>query len=147
VIVDDDPADAYVLQRVLFNIALPLEVAVLADGAAFIEFYSENQHQEGSHRRQLVLLDINMPIMNGFEALIALNKSGVPRHTPILMFSTSCEECDVTKAYELGVNGYVKKPSAIAEAETMMSALDAYWLRTNVAMGFRVSAGRAHYIS
>jgi DNA-binding NarL/FixJ family response regulator len=49
------------------------------------------------------------------------------------MFSTSSEPADVKLAYELGVNGYVKKPSSIEEAERIVTALNAYWLKTNIA--------------
>ena len=137
VIVDDDPADAYVLKRAISNSSIVLDVKTLVDGAAFVDFYSSEESNSATNRRQLFLLDINMPMLNGFEALAALNELKMPRHSPIIMFSTSSVHSDVARAYELGVNGYVKKPSAIEEAENTMVALNLFWLKTNIAAGFR----------
>lgn len=132
VIVDDDPADAYIVKLALANTALPVEVKLLEDGGAFVDYYSGFENDDLAQHRQVVLLDINMPILSGFEALASLNDMGAQRHAPILMFSTSCEPIDVVRAYRLGVNGYVKKPSTIEQAEATMRALTSYWLKTNI---------------
>jgi CheY-like chemotaxis protein len=145
VIVDDDPADAYVLQRAIANAAILTEVKVLGDGGAFVDFYAGDRELDRAQRRQLVLLDINMPILSGFDALKALNELSAVRHAPILMFSTSCEPVDVARAYDLGVNGYVKKPATIEEAESTVLALSAYWLKTNIPAGQRAAADNPDY--
>ena len=134
VIVDDDPADTYVMRRAFAKAAIPAEIDLIADGQAFVDFYAGSTNDAPAPTRQLVLLDINMPILNGFDALRALDAMGVARHAPILMFSTSSEPDDIARAYDLGVNGYVKKPGTIEEAETLAVALDAYWLKANIAL-------------
>jgi two-component system response regulator len=145
VIVDDDPDDAYMLQRAITNAAISTEVKILDDGAAFVDFYSSDHEIDQTQRRQLVLLDINMPILSGFEALHALEEMGARRHAPILMFSTSCEPVDVTRAYELGVNGYVKKPCTVEEAQRTVVALNAFWLETNIAIVPRTASDGHDY--
>lgn len=132
VMVDDDPADTYIIRRALTQAAVDVDIELLLDGQAFVDFYSSREERSRTRGHQLVLLDINMPLLNGFDALRAITDMAVPRHTPILMFSTSSEPEDIALAYHLGVNGYVKKPGTIDEAATVAAALDAYWLRTNI---------------
>jgi CheY-like chemotaxis protein len=131
VIVDDDPDDVYIIRRAIAQADLPVEVALLPDGQAFVDFYAAGAAP--AQPRQIVLLDINMPVLTGFDALRTLGEIGAPRHTPIVMFSTSAEPDDVARAYGLGVNGYVKKPGTIEEATALVVALDAYWLKSNIA--------------
>ncbi len=133
IIVDDDPDDTYIIKRALAAAALPVCIEVIEDGQSFVDFYCSNTDGSSRFTRQLVLLDVNMPVLSGFDALRTLRTAGALRHTPILMFSTSSEPADVKLAYELGVNGYVKKPSSIEEAERIVTALNAYWLKTNIA--------------
>ncbi len=132
VIVDDDPADTYIMQRALAHSDTPVDVELLMDGQAFLDFYAAVPHRSQPSRHQLVLLDVNMPVLNGFDALRALKEMGTPHHTPIIMFSTSSEPDDVSRAYNLGVNGYVKKPSSIEDANLLAVALNSYWLKQNI---------------
>ena len=132
IIVDDDPDDAYIVQRALTVASIPVDVELIDDGQKFVDFYSADQNGSSFYRRQLVLLDINMPVLTGFEALRSLRRAAIVFHTPILMFSTSSEPTDVRLAYDLGVNGYMKKPNSIEEAGKIVSAINAYWLNTNI---------------
>lgn len=132
VMVDDDPADTYIIKRALMQASVDVDIELLLDGQAFVDFYADSAERSRARARQLVLLDINMPLLNGFDALRAITDMAIPRHTPILMFSTSSEAEDIALAYHLGVNGYVKKPGTIEEAAMVATALDAYWLKTNI---------------
>jgi CheY-like chemotaxis protein len=132
VIVDDDPADAYVVRRAVAKVAPALDVAFLPDAQAFVDFYTDDNENGRTARSQIVLLDINMPVMTGFDALRLIAERGARRHTPIIMFSTSSEPDEVARAYSLGVNGYVRKPHSIEDAEALVVALDAYWLSMNI---------------
>ncbi|GAB3319737.1 hypothetical protein GCM10027299_12560 [Larkinella ripae] len=76
-----------------------------------------------------LLLDLNMPLMSGFEVLEKLRAD--PRYNlmPVLIFSTSNAQPDIDRAYELGANSYVKKPASFTEYKAVVEDLCNFWLR------------------
>ena len=79
-------------------------------------------------RAALVLMDINMPRMNGLEALAAMKADPRLASTPVIMFSTSPDDDDVRRAYELGASSYVVKPVGLPELVQAVRLLRGYWL-------------------
>lgn len=77
----------------------------------------------------LVLLDINMPLMNGFEVLDQIRSSPGLNLTPTIMMSTSDHPDQVSEAYEKGVNAYIKKPATFAGYDDLVQAIDICFLR------------------
>lgn len=129
-IVDDDADDIYLVKRAISLIDLPINVAAYNDGQEFVNAMHASAEAEHAERR-LALLDINMPRLNGFEALRSLTKLNA-RNMPIVMFSTSREQIDIDEAYRLGANGYVGKPNSVEEAGELVRALYSYWLVENI---------------
>jgi len=78
----------------------------------------------------LVVLDFKMPLMNGIEVLKWIRASGMKR-LPVIILSASSLPGDVERAYDLGVNSYLMKPSSIETLAVLMKALSAYWLTFN----------------
>jgi two-component system response regulator len=80
---------------------------------------------------ELVLLDIQMPIVDGFEVLRRLKADGVLRAVPVVMLSSSAEERDVSRSYGLGSNSYVTKPVGGAALRSLVAQIPSYWFGVN----------------
>ena len=78
--------------------------------------------------RRLVLLDLNMPRMNGIEFLRAVRADAVLRSLPVVVLTTSNDERDKVDAYNLNVAGYLLKPVTFADFVDLMAALNKYWM-------------------
>jgi CheY-like chemotaxis protein len=77
--------------------------------------------------RRIILLDLNMPKMNGLEFLQELRADSTLRHTPVIMLTTSNEEQDRIQAYDLNVAGYILKPVTFGNFVELMVTLNKYW--------------------
>ncbi len=130
-LIDDDEADVFIFRRAMRNAAIETEIEVYPDGQTFLDDFARRK-EKGAATHHVVLMDINMPRMSGFEALRALQELGWRRSPPVVMFSTSRDRRDVDLAYSLGVSGFVAKPSTLEEAEALVKALSAYWLEANI---------------
>jgi len=86
-------------------------------------------------RPSLILLDIKMPGLDGFSVLSLLRGEG--NTSPIVMFSGSARQADVDRAYALGCNGYVQKPSTIEDYRALASAIVTYWRRGELPQDLR----------
>lgn len=124
-LVDDDDIDVMNVQRAFRknNILNPLFVA--HDGIEALEVL----RSDGSmpRERRLVLLDLNMPRMNGLEFLRALRDDPELRHLTVIVLTTSDDERDKVEAYNLNVAGYIVKPVTFIAFVEAMAALNKYW--------------------
>lgn len=124
VLVDDDEVDVMNVRRAFSrgHITNPLWVA--GDG---LEALALLRGREVPPTRRLILLDINMPRMNGIEFLRALRADPVLQPTPVVMLTTSNDDRDRIEAYRLNVAGYLLKPVTFAAFTEIMTALDRYF--------------------
>jgi CheY-like chemotaxis protein len=123
-LVEDDQVDVMNVQRAFKknNIANPLWVA--GNG---VEALDKLKTGEISLHRLLVLLDLNMPRMNGIEFLKALRAEDEFRHLPVVVLTTSDDERDRIEAYHLNVAGYIVKPVTFQNFCDAMATLNKYW--------------------
>jgi CheY-like chemotaxis protein len=129
VIADDDPDDRGLALEALVGGGWNRGVRQVSDGD---ELLSLLRGQRGSLARPaLVLLDLNMPRMDGFEALEAIRGDESLRDLPVVVFSTSRSEEDVLRSYRLGCNAYHSKPSSFAALEALMAGLLRYWFESS----------------
>jgi CheY-like chemotaxis protein len=128
-LVEDDELDVMNVQRAFKknNIANPLFVA--GNG---VEALAMLRHQaEGSNlpgERRIILLDLNMPRMNGIEFLRELRADPELRPIPVIVLTTSDEERDKVEAYNLNVAGYILKPVTLINFVETMATLNKYWM-------------------
>jgi CheY-like chemotaxis protein len=129
VLVEDDEVDVMNVRRAFerANIAAPLFRA--ADGVEALDLLRNPSTPVG---RRLVLLDLNLPRMNGIEFLRELRADEELRTTPVVVLTTSNDEGDKLDAFELLVAGYLLKPVAFGSFVDLMANLDRYW--TNAEM-------------
>jgi CheY-like chemotaxis protein len=124
VLVDDDDVDVMNVQRAFTKGQLPHPTWVAQDGIAALALLRSG---EVPLARRLVLLDLNMPRMNGIEFLRELRADPELRMTPVVVLSTSNDERDKTAAYELNVAGYLLKPVTFSAFVELISTLHHWW--------------------
>lgn len=126
---EDEPADAHLVKTALTECDTPAQLHHVRDGQEVLDFL----HRQGARfaaapRPDLILLDLNMPRMDGRECLAALRQDRVLRAIPVVILSTSAAERDVLNAYTLGAAGFITKP---LDAEAFIAAigqLGDYWI-------------------
>jgi CheY-like chemotaxis protein len=123
-LVEDDEVDVMNVERAFKknNIDYPLHYA--SNGREALEMLRTGAVPD---ERRLVLLDLNMPKMNGIEFLRELRADPDLKSTVVVVLTTSSEERDKVDAYELNVAGYILKPVTFGNFVDVISRLDAYW--------------------
>lgn len=134
-IVDDDFEDVFAVRHAFEKLGKDIEVMHLPDWAVAVDFLLSADNKRDLPT--IVLLDINMPKVNGFETLTAMRASDLTNALPVIMFSTSDAAPDVKKSYSLGANAYLVKPSSIKTLQTFVQAINDFWLKT-VALPYAV---------
>ena len=128
-IVDDDPDDRMFTREALFAVAPGLDVREVEDGIAFLDYL----RSPGPDRPfpDLVLLDLKMPRMNGFEALEAVRADPSLRHLAIVtVFTTATDPEFVLRTYAEGANAFLGKPATREGLVNTMRVLAEYWFGT-----------------
>jgi CheY-like chemotaxis protein len=122
-LVEDDTVDAMTVKRALrdLNIANPL--AVVGNGEEALD-YLRNPANE---RPCIILLDLNMPRMNGIEFLRVAKESNQLRTIPVIVLTTSREDQDKIESFDLGVGGYMVKPVDYQQFVEVVRTIDLYW--------------------
>jgi CheY-like chemotaxis protein len=123
-LVDDDDVDVMTVQRAFERSRITNPLHIASNGLAGLEKLRDGSI--ASYRR-LVLLDLNMPKMNGIEFLRELRADPQLRSTSVVVLTTSDEERDKVEAYELGVAGYLVKPVTFVDFVELMATLNKYW--------------------
>lgn len=122
-IVEDDEDDRHLLQEAFAENGYRYDLCFALDGADALA-----QLKEMPHLPTLVLLDINMPRMNGFELLRHVRASEKLRCLPVVMFSTSGAANTVKEAYERGANSFIEKPKNFFQLGEVIDGLRRYWI-------------------
>lgn len=130
-LVEDSAHDAEMTLRSLKKHNLFNNVHWVKDGAEALDFMfcdGAYSHRDSSHTLKLVLLDIEMPKVDGIEVLRRLRADARTRATPVVIMTSSTEERDMVESYELGVNCYIKKPVQFESFLDTVSKLGLYWV-------------------
>ena len=135
-LVEDNPDDEMLTLRALSKSNVLNEIVVARDGAEALDYLFGTGIHDGrdtSIQPQLILLDLNLPKVDGLEVLKRLRADARTAQLPVVILTTSNEERDIVTSYQLGVNSYVRKP---VDSDSFMEAvrqLGLYWLILNVA--------------
>ena len=123
-LVDDDEVDVMNVRRAFQKAHITNPLFVAHDGIEALEKLRANDFPCD---RRLVLLDLNMPRMNGIEFLRALRADPALHGLPVVVLTTSDDERDKVDAYDLNVAGYLLKPVTFASFVEIMATLNKYW--------------------
>ncbi len=128
-IADDDLDDIQLIKECLKEDAFTLQIDSVTDGQYLLDYLQEKlRDKKILHLPHLILLDLNMPRKNGFEALKTLKTDLVLNKIPVIIFTTSKSKTDIDKAYQLGANSFVSKPSTIDEWSKKLEILGRFWI-------------------
>jgi CheY-like chemotaxis protein len=129
---DDDPEDREMTRKALEKNRLVNEFLWVADGEELLDYL----HHRGAYAPPalspvpgLILLDLNMPKMDGREALASIKADPSLRRIPIVVMTTSQAEQDITRTYDLGSNSFISKPITLAGLIEVMKVLGEYWFQ------------------
>ena len=131
-VADDDPDDRLLIQEAFDEINLANPVEFVNDG---IELLSYLHRRNGFARRSdadlpgMILLDLNMPRMDGREALEKIKSDSNLRRIPVVILTTSKAEEDVLRTYDLGASSFIAKPVTFEGLVGVINALKNYWLQ------------------
>ena len=129
-LVDDSPDDVELTRLALEENAIANTLVVAHDGAEAIEMLSaESISQRGLPA--VILLDLNLPKVDGTEVLRHLRYNEHTRLVPVVVLTSSEEERDLVATYNLGANSYIRKPVDYTEFLAVMQHLGIYWLNLN----------------
>jgi CheY-like chemotaxis protein len=134
--VEDDPNDALLFQHACEKAGVGFEVRSVNDGDQAIAYmrgvdgFTDRQKFPVPH---LILLDLKMPRLSGFDVLAWLRGEGAFNRTPVVILTSSNHESDIKRAYDLGANSYLVKPVGFDALVEVARTLESYWLHINEA--------------
>ncbi len=132
-LVEDNPKDIELTLAALEQSQLANEVVVVRDGAEALDFiYRRGPHESrNTVDPAVVLLDLKLPKVDGLEVLAKIKGDPAMRHTPIVMLTSSREESDLVRSYQLGVNAFVVKPVGFRDFFDAIQDVGVFWAVLN----------------
>jgi CheY-like chemotaxis protein len=133
-VADDSAEDAFILKRAFERAGLNVPLMFVKDGQELIDYLSGSDgYADRMHHPmpRLLLLDLKMPKLNGFDVLRWLQQQPNLRRLVVTVLSSSDESKDVNLAYDLGANSYVVKPGSTTGYSNIVEKMRDYWLEVN----------------
>lgn len=128
---DDDDDDYFFTEKALRQSRLINTLCRVKDGEELLEYLLQRGRYENKseecQRPGIILLDLNMPKMDGREALKEIKNHPELKDIPVVVFTTSKAEEDIYRSYQLGVNSFITKPVTFEGLTEVMKALGKYW--------------------
>lgn len=121
-LVEDDIVDQMTVQRALKDIHSSNPLFIVNNGEEALEFLKK------SNKVWIILLDLNMPKMNGIEFLKIIKQDAALKNIPVIVLTTSKEETDIIESYNLGVSGYMIKPVDYSKYVEVVKTINSYWI-------------------
>jgi CheY-like chemotaxis protein len=128
-LVDDDPGDVLMIEEALESIDAPREVFVANDGEEAVAFLRQKGRYAKAPRPDVVLLDLNMPRMDGRQVLAEVKADAHLRSIPIVILTTSQAPADILSSYSLHANAYVTKPMNLDDLTEVVHKIDYFFAR------------------
>ena len=133
-LVEDNPNDAKLALRALKKNNLLNEVFVVKDGVEALDYiFAENEYSYRSidDPPKVIFLDLKLPKINGIDVLEKIKSDSHTKNIPVVIFTSSAEDQDMQRCYELGANSYIVKPVEFESFMDAVARLGFYWLLLN----------------
>ncbi|HZQ51168.1 MAG TPA: response regulator [Bryobacteraceae bacterium] len=127
-LIEDNPADVSLTQRALSHTRSAPHVSVVRDGDEAMAFLRHKDPYEAAPRPDLIFLDLNVPKRDGRTLLADLKSDPDLRNIPVIVLTTSEADEDISQAYDLYANCYVKKPVEMQRFIEMIQSVEEFWL-------------------
>jgi CheY-like chemotaxis protein len=126
-VVDDDDADAFMISEALESSERQTTVHRVADGREALDYLRQKEPFEQAQRPDLILLDLNMPRMDGRETLAAIKTDDRLKTIPVVILTTSGATPDIVASYQHRANAYVTKPLGLDDFEATVRTIDRFY--------------------
>ncbi len=133
-LVEDNPDDEMLAIRALKKTEIESKVVVARDGEEALDYLFGTGKYEGRDIKEqphVVFLDLQLPKLNGIQVLQRLRANENTKALPIVLLTSSDEQCDIINCYKSGANSYIHKPVEFSEFTSQVRALGEYWLGIN----------------
>ena len=127
-LVEDNPGDVMLVREALSDLGAPGALHVVNDGGEALAFLGRDGGHADAPVPDLIILDLNLPVLDGREVLREIKAHPDWRRIPVAVLSSSESETDIRSSYALHANCYVVKPLDLADFRRTMSALNEFWL-------------------
>ncbi len=128
-LVEDNPADAFLVRTGLELAKSTSELHVVEDGTEALQFLYKQDRFAEAPRPKLIVLDLNMPKMDGREVLSEIRESEDLRSIPVMVLSTTNSAADIELCYRLGANAFVTKPTDLQDFFELIGSIETFWMR------------------
>jgi CheY-like chemotaxis protein len=126
-LVEDNEGDVLLTQEAFENAKVSNKISVVRDGQEAINFLNKEGIYSNENEPDFLLLDINLPKINGIEVLQFIKEDINLRHIPVIMLSTSCADKDIMSSYEHHANCYITKPLNVENLFNVISQIQSFW--------------------
>jgi CheY-like chemotaxis protein len=126
-LVEDDTVDVKTVKRAFKQSKITNPIYETCNGEEALAFLRREGQYADAPRPGLILLDLNMPVMNGIEFLHIIKADDALRSIPVIVLTTSKDENDLMRTYNLSVAGYIIKPVDFPQFIEVIKAIDLYW--------------------
>jgi CheY-like chemotaxis protein len=127
-LVEDSPADIRLTQEALKGSKIRNHLHIVTDGEEAMDFLQGRGSYAGMPRPDIILLDLNLPRKNGHEVLKEIKEDTELRRIPVVILTTSDDEHDVLKSYDLYANCYITKPLSLERFGNIVQHIEDFWL-------------------
>lgn len=126
-LVEDEPADAHLVRLAFDEGRLLVDLQHVHDGVEALQYLKKEGDYTQARRPDLILLDLNMPRMNGRKFLEKMKEIDDMRRIPVVVLTTSEAETDILSSYDLGAAGFIVKPVNVEDFIQQVQRLEDYW--------------------
>lgn len=132
-LIEDNEWDIKITLRTFNNARMKNNVSVLRDGQEALDYFKgQEQKGPGSPMPDIVILDINLPKVDGFDVLKYIKCNERLKHIPVVVLTCSHDNRDILKSYRLGANSYIAKPVDQTDFENFIDVFNSYWRTVNI---------------
>lgn len=128
-LVEDNEGDILLTLEAFEESKLDTQISVVRNGQEALDFLYKQNSFIDAQKPDLILLDINIPIISGHEVLEDIKKNVTLKKIPVIMLTTSSSQKDIVKAYDNHCSGYVKKPSEMEKFIKAILKIEEFWLQ------------------
>lgn len=126
-LVEDNPADVMLMQEAFNNSTIVEEIHIAVDGEEALDFVNKRGKFENAVTPDLILLDLNLPKIDGREVLSELNKDPELHRIPVIVLSSSKVEKDILESYDNSANCYIVKPIELEKFVKIVEMIESFW--------------------
>ena len=141
-LVEDSPGDVRLTREAFREAGTAINLHVVTDGVEAMTFLRQQDAHAASPRPDIILLDLNLPRMDGREVLSQIKEDDGLKSIPTVILTTSDAEADIVRSYELHANCYLNKPVQLNEFDALVKSIRDFWL-TKAKLPHRASNGGA----